>query len=203
MSDLRTELLNKVVPKLKTLEALNFDDPDQPITAPVEMVQPDKLTNNEIIFNYLKDHPASYARDISDALEKQITPSSTMSQLFNLASRGLLHKVECSSTGLMMYSTAVAEYPRSTRASLVNNMFKARAALPEGEMGRRIKEGHKKKKEGEADMRLETVRRRVTNAKKSAPEPVAAVSVTPVDLNTLSIVQARKLYDELKQIFGA
>jgi hypothetical protein len=54
-----------------------------------------------------------------------------------------------------------------------------------------------------AEVKLEPVRK-IMLVKRRTPEPVAAptVQVTPVDLNTLSIVQARKLYDELKVIFG-
>jgi hypothetical protein len=74
-------------------------------------------------------------------------------------------------------------------------MQAARAKLGKEEMTRRIKEGHKANKQAVAEVKLEPVKN------KAAATPT--VQVTPVDLNTLSIVQARKLYDELKQIFGA
>jgi hypothetical protein len=79
----------------------------------------------------------------------------------------------------------------------IEKMNAARAAIGEEEIGRRIREGHKANKQ--------EVPPKKAAPKKEAPvvAPAPTVQVTPVDLNTLSIVQARKLYDELKQIFGA
>lgn len=200
MSDLRTELKNKVIPKMQSLKDLTFDDPEQPkvpVTPPLE-----KVTNNELIFNWVKDHPACYGKDVARGMAGKVTEKSVLSQLFNLTERKLLHKVTCSTSGLMMYSAAVASYPRSTKANLVAKMHEARAKMPAGEIARRISEGHRRNKLAEADKQLEPVRK-IKLVKKTPPKPDVAVQVTPVDLNTLSIVQARKLYDELKQIFGA
>jgi hypothetical protein len=69
-------------------------------------------------------------------------------------------------------------------------------------MARRIAEGHKANRQAESEAALEPIKKKIVMIKRRVAEP-PAVSVTPVDLNTLSIVQARKLYDELKQIFGA
>jgi hypothetical protein len=200
MSDLRTELFTKVLPKMQlltkhtALDNLSFDDPDQPEVP----ATPEKLTNNELLFNWIAEHPAAYVRDICDAFDKQIAYNSVQSQVHSLAARGILHKVECSSTGKLMYSTAMDTYPRSDRTNSVAQMNAARASLGRDEIARRISEGHKAKHVAKAEKKIILIKRRT-------PEPVAtpAVQVTPVDLNTLSIVQARKLYDELKQIFGA
>lgn len=205
MSDLRTELFTKVLPKMQlltkhtALDNLSFDDPDQPEVP----ATPDKLTNNELLFNWIAKHPAAYIRDICDAFEGQIAYSSVQSQAHSLAARGILHKVECSSTGKLMYSTAVATYPRSDRANSVAQMNAAREALGKDEIARRISEGHKAKHVSKVEKKHEPSKK-IILLKRRTPEPVTppAVQVTPVDLNTLSIVQARKLYDELKQIFG-
>jgi hypothetical protein len=77
-------------------------------------------------------------------------------------------------------------------------MQAAREKLGKEEMARRISEGHKANKPEPTKKKIVMIKRRTTE-----PTPAPAVAVTPVDLNTLSIVQARKLYDELKQIFGA
>jgi len=196
MSDLRTELFTKVIPKMKTLTELNFDDPDQPM-------EPAVLTNNEMIFNWVKEHPASYSTNVVNGFRGRITESSVVSQLYTMTNRKLLHKVKCSTTGKFMYSAAVDAYPRVVRTEAIAKMQAARAAIGKEEMARRIAEGHKVNRAAEAETKLEPVQKKVVLIKRRTPEPVAAVSVTPVDLNTLSIVQARKLYDELKQIFGA
>ena len=197
MSDLRTELFTKVLPKMQSLTQLNFDDPEQSLVE-----ESAKITNNEMIFNWIKEHPASYVKDICNAFHKKIEYSSVQSQVHALAERGILHRAECSSTGKLMYSAAVDTYPRSARMKAIAVMQAARAKLGKEEMARRIREGHKANKQAEAETKLEPTRKIVVVKRRVNP-PEPAVAVTPVDLNTLSIVQARKLYDELKQIFGA
>lgn len=191
MSDLQTEIFTKVLPKMQSLTQLNFDDPEQPMVE-----EPAKMTNNEMIFSWIKEHPASYVKDVCAAFEGKIDYNSVQSQVHALSGRGILHKAECSTTGKLMYSVAVDTYPRSARSKSIAIMQAARAKLGKEEMARRIREGHKANKPEPAKKKIVLIKRRVT-----PPEPT--VAVTPVDLNTLSIVQARKLYDELKQIFGA
>jgi hypothetical protein len=203
MSDLQTEIFTKVLPKMQSLTQLNFDDPDQPEIP----VAPEKLTNNELIFAWVKQHPASYVKDVCIAFAGKIDYDSVQSQVHALAARGILHKVVCSSTGKLMYSAAMEAYPRSPRMKAIAKMNEARTALGKEELARRISEGHKANRQAEAEKKLEPTKKKVILIKRrvDTPEPEAApaVQVTPVDLNKLSIVQARKLYDELKQIFGA
>jgi len=203
MSDLRTELFTKVLPKMQSLTKptdlnnLNFDDPDQPLVA--APTYPEGISNNERIFDWIKDHPASYTGSVIRAFEGSIEAGSVTSQIYHLANRGLLHKVKCSSTGRFMYSAAQGTYPRPSKADLIAKMKAGREALGKEEMVRRIQAGHKAKQASKAETKLEPVKQVAEVVKVAAP----TVQVTPVDLNTLSIVQARKLYDELKQIFGA
>lgn len=198
MSDLRTELFTKVLPKMQSLTQLNFDDPEQPV---VEAST--KMTNNEMIFLWIKEHPASYVKDICAAFVGKIDYGSVQSQVHTLAGRGILHRAECSTTGKLMYSAAVDSYPRTARAKSIAIMQAAREKIGKEEMARRIREGHKANRQAEAETKLEPTKRKVVLIKRRVAPPEPAVAVTPVDLNTLSIVQARKLYDELKQIFGA
>jgi hypothetical protein len=202
MPSLQTEIFTKVLPKMQSLTNLTFDDPEQPEVP----ATPAKLTNNELIFEWIKANPAKYAKDICTAFADEINYDSVQSQVHALAARGILHKVVCSSTGKLMYSAAVDTYPRSPRMQAIAKMNEAREKLGKEEMARRISEGHKASKHAEAEKQLEPVKRKVVLIKRrvNPPTDVApAVQVTPVDLNKLSIVQARKLYDELKQIFGA
>ncbi len=210
MSDLRTEIFTKVLPKMQSLTNLSFDDPEQvvvetPSVSPEESLG--KVTNNELIFNWVKLHPACTAKEVSLQFAHMIDQNSVYSQLHGMAARKLLHKTTCSSTGKLIYSAAVDAYPRTTRLGQIAKMNAAREAIGQEEMGRRIREGHKANKLVEADKQLEPVREVAEKKRKAIPTSTAyapaAVQVTPVDLNTLSIVQARKLYDELKQIFGA
>lgn len=202
MSDLRTEIFTKVLPKMQSLTNLNFDDPEQPEVP----ATPEKLTNNELIFNWVKEHPASYVKEICTAVADDINYDSVQSQVHALSTRGILHKAKCSTTGKFIYSAAVDAYPRNARTEAINKMNEARRKLGKDEMARRISEGHKANKKVEAEKQLEPTKRKVVLIKRRVNPPTEVaptVQVTPVDLNKLSIVQARKLYDELKQIFGA
>lgn len=198
MSDLQTEIFTKVLPKMQSLTQLNFDDPEQPVVE-----APTKMTNNEMIFLWIKEHPASYVKDVCNAFAGKIDYNSVQSQVHALSGRGVLHRAECSTTGKLMYSAAVDTYPRTARSKSIAIMQAARAKLGKEEMARRIREGHKANKAVEAEAKLEPTKKKIVLIKRRVATPEPAVAVTPVDLNTLSIVQARKLYDELKQIFGA
>lgn len=215
MSDLRTELFTKVIPKMQELNKLNFDDPEQPEVPATKLAtgapwpKPDpepepvtELTNNERIFEWIKEHPAAEGTAVATAFIGKISYSSVMAQVYAMSKRGLLHKVKSSSTGNMMYSVAVDKYPRPVPTEKTARLIKGRVALGTDEIRRRMAEGHIRNQE-ETDKVVSPSKKKIVLRKK---EPVAAptptVQVTPVDLNTLSIVQARKLYDELKQIFG-
>ena len=202
MSDLKTELLTKVVPKMQTLNNLTFDDPEQPLVTET----PEILSNNELIFDYVKEHPACYGADVAKHFTGRISSSSVLSQIHTMSRRGLFHKVKCSSTGHLMYSAAVDKYPRAKSTERTARLLAAIAKMTPEERGARIKEGHRKAKLKQAEKQIAEKKKKIVLIKKSTGEQVSpppAVQVTPVDLNTLSIVQARKLYDELKQIFGA
>ena len=204
MSDLRTEIFTKVLPKMQSLTKLNFDDPEQP-EVPITPVHPEILTNNELIFNWVKEHPACYGTDVAKAFAGRINNQSVLSQVHTMSRRGLFHKVKCSSTNLLMYSVAVDAYPRAQPTESTARLLAAMAKMTPEERSKRIREGHRKSKLKQAEQKL-AEKKKIVLVKKTTGEQVSpspAVTVTPVDLNTLSIVQARKLYDELKQIFGA
>ena len=202
MSDLRTEIFTKVLPKMQTLtkptdlSKLNFDDPEQPLV-PVSLAEPKKLSNNERIWNYVRDNPKATARQVANAISG-VPESSVWSQLSSMVRLGRMTAVR-TRVGLL-YTVLGDRYPALTSEERVDRMREARKRLGPEEISRRVKEGWAKKTKKDAAV-TPTAPAKV----KEAPVAVAApaVQVTPVDLNTLSIVQARKLYDELKQIFGA
>jgi hypothetical protein len=196
MSDLRTELFMKVLPKMHSLTKLDFDDPEQPLVPVAPATE--EISNNERIFDWIKAHPACYTGTVVKAFEGDIPAVSVTSQVYTLANRGLLHKTRCSTTGKFIYSAAVDFYPRANKAAMLAKMKAGREALGKEEMVRRIQAGHAAK---QAEKQPAPTKKKIVLVKKETPAPT--VQVTPVDLNTLSIVQARKLYDELKQIFGA
>lgn len=202
MSDLRTELFTKVIPKMQTLTKptelnnLNFDDPEQPVEA-----APEILSNNELIFNYIKTHPACYGADVVKHFAGRIPEASTLSQLHTLARRELLHKVKCSSTGYLMYSTAVDAYPRAKGTERTARLLAAIAKMTPEERGARIKEGHRKAKLKQAEQKLAPVKK-VVEVKKEEQAPFAPRPATGINIDLLPLSEARRLYDELRKVFG-
>lgn len=201
MSDLRTELFTKVIPKMQTLTKptelnnLNFDDPEQPLE-----VAPEILSNNELIFNYVKAHPACYGADVAKHFTGRISTSSVLSQIHTMTRRELFHKVKCSSTGYLMYSTAVDAYPRAKGTERTARLLAAIAKMTPEERGARIKEGHRKAKLKQAEQQL-TPTKKIVLIKKDTQE-----QVTPrpagINIDLLPLSEARRLYDELRKVFG-
>ena len=203
MSDLRTELFTKVVPKMsqltkQTLDNLNFDDPDQPEETPAT-VDNTVVSIKEQVFDFVKAHPGCSCTEVSSELP-HISNSTVMTTLYLLAERKLIHKTKSSVDHRLIYSAAVDAYPRADIKARMEKMRARREEIGAAEISRRISEGHKRNK---AEAATSTLAKKIVLVKKPEQPAAPAVQVTPVDLNTLSIVQARKLYDELKQIFGA
>lgn len=200
MSDLRTELFTKVIPKMNTLTKptelnnLNFDDPEQPLEAAPEM-----LSNNELIFNYVKEHPACYGSDVVKHFTGRIGGQSVLSQIHTLTRRNLFHKVKCSTTGFLMYSTAVDAYPRAKGTERTARLLAAIAKMSPEERGARIKEGHRKAKLKQAEQQLAPTKKIVLVKKE---EQVAPRPATGINIDLLPLSEARRLYDELRKVFG-
>jgi hypothetical protein len=199
MSDLRTELFTKVIPKMNTLTKptelnnLNFDDPEQPLE-----VAPEILSNNELIFNYVKEHPACYGADVAKHFNGRISTSSVLSQIHTMARRELFHKVKCSTTGYLMYSTAVDAYPRAKGTERTARLLAAISKMSPEERGARIKEGHRKAKLKQAEQQLAPTKKIVLVKKEEqvAPRPAG------INIDLLPLSEARRLYDELRKVFG-
>lgn len=191
MSDLQTEIFTKVLPKMQTLTNLNFDDPEQPMEQPMNF--------NKEVFYWLQKHPRSSAGEVIKA-HPHIASTTIYSILSNLSNDGLFRKSANSTNGRFVYSAVQGEYPKLNADERLARLKAGRERLGDAEISARIRAGHMKKKEVAKPERQVVMIERPKA--KPEPAPQAAVQVTPVDLNTLSIVQARKLYDELKQIFG-
>lgn len=144
----------------------------QPATKPYFTV-----TNNvtRITFDYVRDNPGKTRKEIAVALEARgFKTSSVTSLLGQMVKQGMLRE----STGLLYVTTG--EY-----APLKSS----------------------KKMSALAEKQQAPQRKVVTITRRAAPEAVHTRQIdnllNPVTLlNTMSIRQARELYDELRKIFG-
>jgi hypothetical protein len=159
--------------ELMKLQNLKFDDADDEPAPPV--VVDEATTERERVWNYIKANPMSSATGVAAGLG--INPSLAASQIFALHNKAVLAR------GLIgdkyHYQVVGDSYPRFDR--------KAR--------GERLGKLSKGKPRPNRPAKRVLVQR--------APDPVAA-PVNDVDamISSMSVMQARAIYDKLKQIFG-
>lgn len=186
MGNLQTEIFTKVLPALRhpDINNVNFDDPEQPLAEPQAAQvaqgfnQTTEINVTKQVMEYIIAHPGCQVGDIAEHLGSTSNISTRVSQL---RKRGF---VRCSEERPMrLYHTGTA-YATVSKKERTERMLAAAAQWRE----RKAKSRAKKKQD-------------------KRPTPVAPVAIEPtksskIDLNTLSIVEARHLYDELKKIFG-
>jgi hypothetical protein len=140
------------------------------------------VTNNvtRVTFDYVRDNPGKTRKEVATALEKQgFKPSSVTSLLGQMVKQGLFRE----SANLLYVTTGEYTPLKSSKK------MKAVAEKPQA-----------------PQRKVVTITRRAVPVPEAVPVPVptnAKFSATiPQLLDTLSVVQARELYDELRKIFG-
>lgn len=172
MPDLKSEL-NKVLNEWNTPEA-------QPATKAYFSV-----TNNvtRVTFDYVRDNPGKTRKEVNVALEARGYKSSSVTSLLGqMVKQGMVRE----STGLLYVTTG--EYAPLKSSKKMRAMQAKNQAIPE-----RKKVVLVNKRTGEV----------IGAAPKVVPDPQIDSLWNPATLlNTMSIRQARILYDELRNIFG-
>jgi hypothetical protein len=177
MSDLQTEIFTKVLPKMK-LNELKFDD-DVGATVEIEVEQPTKNVT-ERIWRFIRDNPGCTSGDIGKSDPDNAGGIST--RINQLKMKGFVRGTD--EYPMRLY--VEKQYTGTSKEDKVARMNAARAA----------KLGNLKNKPPKVKKKMGRP------TKESMQQPVQTKPSRVVDLNNLSIVEARKLYDELKQIFG-
>lgn len=185
MPDLQTEIFTKVVPKMR-LNDLNFDDD---ANATVEVVNEQAAANvTEAVWRYVRDNPGCTSAEIGrnvDGLNGGVT-----TRIAQLKKKGYIRATDDWPMKLYV-DKPYAPLPKEAR---IENMMKAREKWLE------TKANKPKIKKVRGRPRKEATAHKAPNSSSwSGPKPKES---RVVDLNNMSIVEARKLYDELKQIFG-
>jgi predicted transcriptional regulator len=180
MPDLKSQLA-EVKHKLATMA---FDDEGEATETP-EAPRPEGQTQSRAVWLYIKDNPGSTIVDVGRATGvSQGNLSSLTTQLFN---KGALTRVKPDDGGPYKYTVADPNYKPLTKQQALQRAIAAKNAS--------IKKA-KAKAKPKAKPKAE--------ATPTQLPPTAKFSATiPELLDTLSVVQARALYDELKKIFGA
>jgi hypothetical protein len=159
-------------------KALNEWEPTEPVATPTP--PPAKpyftVTNNvtRITFDYVRDNPGKTRKEVAVALEKQGFKTGSVSSLL-----GQMIK-----QGMMRESAHLLYARQDEYAPLKGSkVLKELAAKPQ-----------------EQQRKIVTITRRA--APEAAPTPVAKEWNVTDQLNSMSIVQARLMYDALRKIFG-
>jgi len=163
--------------ELKKLESLKFDDEGDTnvITLPAATALPDDQQGgvSSRFFNVVRDNPGcNRTRLLALADGANVAKASSSSLLAQFVKRGLIRAVD-SQAGLTYFA-----------------------------IGQSYKPGYVKqpKKAAKATKTPKTVK---PSLRAVAPEPVSLYTLSAQELlDTMSIVKARALYDELKKIFG-
>lgn len=175
MPDMQSELT-------KVLTQAHFDD---------EPNEPAPTANRKFIkgkiFDYVKANPVSSYTEIAEGLGCQDL-ARVASTLKSMIDEKIL--VRSKPNGIYCYTTAVNEYTEFDRMTSLQKAIEARV---------------NKIKTKQAKKRLAPVTKATAPRKPASvplPNNTKFVATVPQLLSTLSVVQARELYDELKKIFG-
>jgi hypothetical protein len=158
-------------------EALNEWEPPAPTPPPAPAKPYFTVTNNvcRTTFDYVRDNPGKTRVEVAKALEQQgFKPGSVSSLMGQMLKQGVMRE-----SAHLLYVTTNEYTPlKSTKA------LKALAAKPQAQQRKVVK----------------IVNTRTGEVVNPRPE-ISTWNVTD-QLNSMSIVQARLMYDALRKIFG-
>lgn len=196
--------LQQELTKLQTLDNMSFDDdptPTPPLTQENTVVtsavaRAIEKSKRQIIWEWVRDHPSSSAREIADAFSSDQQSVATI--LTKFTTKGIVTRTK--HKGVFCYTATSTEYPVMSMEEKVTRMLEGRGKRKPY----RTKRTRAHASEKLPKPTLEEKKAAFYSAAPTAPLPpnlrfTASVSEL---LNTLSITQARALYDELKKVFG-
>ena len=186
MPDLKSELMK--------LNNLKFDDADDEPTPPSPIVVDDAASERERVWNYIKANPMSSAHGVAAGLN--ISAGHAASQIFALHRKAIIARGKVGDT--YQYQAIGDSYPRFDRK----------------EHGKKLSAQMTGRKNPRKKIVKRVLVKRANNEQVKMLEAAMPTGVAPLPpgmrfqatvdqlLDTMSIVQARALYDALRKIFG-
>lgn len=187
MGTLQQELMTKV----QTLDSLRFDDdPNPPPTQETTVaIDTPKKSLRQVYWEWLRDNPASSARDLADAFGMAQTDAANI--LLKFLARNLVVRTKHGASPFC-YTTAVDEYPVVSPEEKIRLMVEAKRRKPSKPYkSKRAK--HAQDVKSLEQRKAELVKPGVANG---------FVDSVHTFINQLTVHQAKAVYDELKKIFG-
>ncbi len=185
MPDLQTEIFKKVLPNMSNLK---FDDPGGEQEVIVETASQNTSVAKSI-WEYVKAHPNQTLAPIVKAFP-DIERTGISTRLTQMRKRGNI--IATPSAKGFLYSVSSDTYSALSRTEALAKAQEARQA---------------KRKQRQIRAHVKAAKSKAMKPTAPAPKAVARPEATPRTsvaslLDTMSIVQARELYDQLKKIFG-
>lgn len=185
MPDLQTEIFKKVLPNMNNLK---FDDMPDDEPEIVVATTPQKTNVTKAIWEYVKLHPHVPLGTINKAFPG-LGKTGVATRLSQMKNRGNI--VATPSASGYRYSVASDTYKALTKEE---SLKKAAEAYKKHQQAKQAKAAKAEAKAAKVIL--------VKQPASVAPPEIPARKSTAALLDTLSIVQARELYDELRKIFG-
>lgn len=212
MPDLQTALTNAIHSKPALNATINdWEKHEQVIRQPQQEKAEEKPARGELnqrIFNTVKANPSTYtSNELAEHLNDTYghNRNSALAAISQFVVAGMMARDEESRLHTLVdayetlnsaYTKAMKNSPKAKRARAMAALEKARAV--------RAEKAAKRKKAAERAEKKEAIKTlQGIAALKPVPTPVLPNLPTAESiLNNMSIIEARKLYDELKKYFG-
>lgn len=188
MPDLKSELMK--------LNNLKFDDADDEPTPPTPLVVDDATSERERVWNYIKANPMSSVNGVAAGLN--ISNAHAASQIFALHNKAIIARGKIGD--MYHYQVVVDSYPRFDRKAHGEKIGKAAAGRPRVAHKPNSRKHKQVKKIN--DKQVKMLEAEMPTGVAPLPSGMRFQATVDQLLDTMSIVQARDLYDALKKIFG-
>lgn len=223
MPDLQTALINAIHNKPAQLHAIvsDWDKQEQEIRQPQQEKAVEATTAKrehgalvKTVFTFIKDNPGKYTgQETGHTLNKEqgFNIGSTMGAISQFIRAGMVMRDDEGKLAATVdeytalnaaYAKAIKNSPKHKRARALAALEKAREARAANIAKRKKAAERKAAKLAEREAQVVAPAHGIA-ALQPAPTPMLPNLPTAESvLNNMSIVEARKLYDELKKIFG-
>lgn len=151
-------------------------------------------SKRQLYWEWLRDHPSSSSREVGEAFGIDQTQTATIMTKF--LAKGIVTRTKHG--GVYCYTTVGDEYPVMSLEERVSFMLEARAA-------NRLKAKAKRKYTKRAAPARAAVEKTLEERKRELIAPTVSqgfVDSTQAFINSLTVHQAKAVYEELKKIFG-
>lgn len=220
MPDLQTALINAIHSK-PTINATidDWENHEQEIRQPQQEKAEEKPARGDLnlrIFNVAKEKPHTYTgHELADHLHDTYghNRSSALTAISQFVVSGMLARDDESRLHALVdeYTTLNAAYYKATKNSPKAKRARAMAALEKAREARAANIAKRKKAAERAERKAAKLAGLIEVTPSVKAQGIAALKPEPTlpnlptaesILNNMSIIEARKLYDELKKYFG-